>query len=468
MAQIVNVEYIGPEVRVATTAKAAVNKSYVFLLCVITALGGMLFGFDLVTISGAVRFLSSHFQLDALQTGWAVGCINLGCVVGSLLAGQLSDAWGRKKLLIACAVLFSITGVGTGWAGSFTWFVVFRLLSGVAVGAAALVCPMYTAEIAPAHLRGRMVSFYQLAITTGILLAYLSNYLLLDTGVDNWRWMFTAQSGPALLFLGGLLLVAESPRWLVRKGRIKEATGVLSRIGGVEYARAQVDVINGSFLHERKERFGDLFKKELGLILITGLAIAVFSQAVGQNSIFSYAPEIFSQAGMGEKSAFIQSFIIGVINFLFTFIAILFIDKAGRKTLLYAGSLLLFADAMVLAAAFYFHWGGVWTLVSVLVFIAVYSASIGPVTWVALSEIFPNRVRGHAMAACTFALWLVNFFSTSAFPVLKQHLGLPITFALHGSICLGYFFFVLKKVPETKGRTLEEIEGLLTKRSNDV
>jgi SP family arabinose:H+ symporter-like MFS transporter len=442
--------------------KADINKGYVFLVCTITALGGVLFGFDLVTISGAIQFLSSHFQLNDYEKGWAVGCINLGCIVGSLLAGWLSDKWGRKKLLIVCALLFAVTGFGTGWATSFNWYVFFRLLSGVAVGAAALICPMYSAEISPAHLRGRMVSFYQLAITVGILLAYVSNYLLLNIGSDNWRWMFTAQSVPAIFFLIGLFFVAESPRWLIRKNKVQEAEVILSKIGGSTYSNHQVNSITESFSHEVKERFADIFKKNFRVILFIGLAIAFFSQAVGQNSIFSYAPEIFKQAGMGEESAFMQSFIIGIINFLFTFIAISVIDKAGRKTLLRYGSILLFLDAMALAAAFYFHWGGVSTLVFVLMFIAIYSATIGPVTWVALSEIFPNRIRGNAMAACTFTLWLVNFFTTASFPVLKSQLGLPVTFIIHGAVCLGYFFFIQSKVPETKGKSLEEIEKILT------
>jgi MFS transporter, SP family, arabinose:H+ symporter len=448
--------------RDTSVAKADINKGYVFLICTITALGGVLFGFDLVTISGAIQFLSSHFELNDYEKGWAVGCINLGCIGGSLCAGWLSDRWGRKKLLILCAILFAITGIGTGWASSFNWFVSFRLLSGVAVGAAALICPMYTAEISPAHLRGRMVSFYQLAITIGILLAYVSNYLLLDMGSDNWRWMFTAQSVPAIFFFLGLLFVAESPRWLIRKGRLVEAGEILSRIGGSTYASQQVNAIVVSFSHEVKERVVDIFKRKFLVILFIGVSIAFFSQAVGQNSLFSYAPEIFKQAGMGQEVAFMQSFIIGIINFLFTFIAITVIDRAGRKVLLRFGSILLFLDAMALAGAFYFHWGGVSTLVFVLVFIAIYSATIGPVTWVALSEIFPNRIRGNAMAACTLVLWLANFFTTASFPVLKAQVGLPATFLLHGAICLVYFFFIQRNVPETKGKSLEEIERILT------
>ncbi|WP_126246176.1 sugar porter family MFS transporter [Chitinophaga rhizosphaerae] len=447
----------------ASTTPATVNNKYVYKVCAITALGGVMFGFDLVTISGAIQFLAPHFRLGDFEIGWAVGSINLGCIAGALLAGKLSDSWGRKKLLIVCAVLFAITGVGTGWAPDFKLFISFRLLSGVAVGAAALVCPMYTAEISPAHLRGRMVSFYQLAITLGILLAYLTNYFLLNSGPDNWRWMFTAQSVPAILFFAGLFLVAESPRWLVGKKRIAEARIVLSRIGGAEYARQQLLIISRSFKTEIKERVADLFDKGMRTILITGVFIAIFSQAVGQNSLFSYAPEIFRHAGMAEGSAFLQSLIIGVINLLFTFFAISMIDKVGRRTLLLVGTLSLFAIALALSTGFYFQWNGIWILIFVLLFIAVYSATIGPVTWVALSEIFPNRIRGNAMAACTFSLWLANFFSTSSFPVLKSHWGLPFTFVMHGIICLLYFLFVERKVPETKGKSLEDIERLLMK-----
>ncbi|TWF40362.1 SP family arabinose:H+ symporter-like MFS transporter [Chitinophaga polysaccharea] len=445
------------------TAVAEINKRYVFLVCAITALGGVLFGFDLVTISGAIQFVGNHFQLNDYEKGWAVGCINLGCIIGSILAGRLSDRWGRRKLLIFCAVLFIVTGVGTGFSVSFNMFVTVRILSGVAVGAAALVCPMYTAEISPAHLRGRMVSFYQLAITVGILLAYLSNYLLLNTGISNWRWMFTAQSVPALFFFIGLVAIAESPRWLIRKNRISEAQRILAKIGGVDYARQQVALIASSSSQALNERFMDILKKNVFPITSIGLVIAIFSQAVGQNSLFSYAPEIFKQAGMGVKTAFIQSFIIGIINFIFTFIAISLIDKAGRRSLLQFGSVLLLADALLLAAAFYFHWNGMWTLVFVLGFIAVYSSTIGPVTWVALSEIFPNRIRGNAMSAATLALWLTNFFTTASFPVLKMRVGLPGTFLIHGAICFIYFLFIQKRVPETKGKSLEEIEKILVK-----
>ncbi len=447
-----------------TSSKADINRRYVFLTSAIAALGGLLFGFDLVIISGTVPFFTPYFGLDEFQTGWAVGCINLGCCVGALLAGKASDVMGRKKLLLLCALLFAITGIGTGWATSFPLFVCFRLAGGVAVGAAALVCPVYIAELSPASLRGRMVSFYQLAITTGILLAYLSNYLLLNSGADNWRWMFTSQAVPSLLFFAGLFFVSESPRWLIRKRRNGEAESVLTKIGGAAYARSEGEAIRQSFASEVKEHVRDLFKKDVAFIIFLGATIAVFSQAGGQNSLFSYAPVIFDGAGLSKNTAFLQSVILGFINFIFTFVAIGTVDRYGRKKLLQYGSFLLCLDALAIAAAFYFGWGGVWVLCFVLGFIAIYASTLGPITWVALSEIFPNRVRGNAMALATLALWLANFFTTASFPVMKQHLGLPLTFVIHAGICLLYFFFVRSKVPETKGKSLEEIEKQLVKK----
>ena len=444
-------------------ANIVINRRYVYLISAIAALGGVLFGFDLVIISGTIPFFTRYFGLNELQTGWAVGCINLGAAIGALAGGKLSDTLGRKKLLMGCALLFALTGIGTGWAGSFPAFIAFRMLSGVAVGAAALVCPMYVAEISPASMRGRMVSFYQLSIVTGILLAYLSNYLLLNTGDNNWRWMFSSQSAPSLLFFVGLFLVAESPRWLIRKRRTAEALAVLGRIGGNEYAHAEASQIEASFSQETRESVGDLFRKDLWPIVFIGIVIAVFSQAVGQNSIFSYAPELFRQAGIAQDSAFLQSIIIGVINFIFTFIAISTIDKIGRRKLLQYGSALLCLDALALAAAFYWQLPGAWVLVFVLAFIAIYAATLGPVTWVALSEIFPNRIRGNALALATLMLWITNFFTTASFPVMKQAWGLPVTFGFHAVLCFVYFLFIQARIPETKGKSLEEIERELTR-----
>lgn len=437
------------------------RRGYLYLVCAIASLGGVLFGYDMVIISGAVPYFSQYYHLSEAGIGWAVGCINLGAALGALIAGRLTDGLGRKKLLLLCALLFAVTGIGTGWAANAGLFIVFRLLSGVAVGVAALVCPMYIAEVSPAGFRGRMVTFYQLAIVSGLLLAYLSDYLLLNSGVNNWRWMFTSQSIPALLFFSGLFLVAESPRWLCGKQQTARAVQILTRIGGTAYAERQVGIIQNSFRQEEKGHWKDMFHKKYRRILLVGVAIAVFSQADGQNSLFSYAPEIFRQAGMARDSAFMQSVILGLINFVCTFAAIGTIDRTGRRKLLLTGSALLCLDALALAAAFAFHLSSSWILGFVLGFIAIYAGTLGPVTWVALSELFPNKIRGSLMGLATLSLWIANFFTIASFPILKAHWGLPGTFGIHAAVCLAYFLFIYRKVPETKGKSLEEIEAAL-------
>lgn len=439
------------------------NPNYVYLISAIAALGGVLFGFDLVIISGTVPFFTKFFNLTEGLTGWAVGCINIGAALGAVASGKLSDALGRKRLLLICAFLFAFTGFATGWATNFTFFIGARILSGMAVGVAALVCPVYIAEIAPGPIRGRLVTFYQLAIVSGLLLAYLSNYLLLNTGINNWRWMFSSQSVPAVLFFFGLFFVPESPRWLIKKNRTGKAISILNRIGGNAYAVREIDAAKNSFHQQVKERIGNLFKPDVAKIVMIGVAVAVFSQADGQNSLFSYAPVIFKQAGMPDNTAFLQSVILGVVNFIFTFVAIRFIDKAGRRKLLLYGALLLCLDAAALSGCFYWGAPGYLILVFVLGFIAIYAATLGPVTWVLLSEIFPNRIRGYAMGLATLSLWMANFFTTASFPLLKKYFGLPVTFLIHAGICLIYFLFVKSKVPETKGRSLEEIEKQLIK-----
>lgn len=448
----------------STSQSFVYNRGYIYTISTIAALGGLLFGFDLAIISGAIHFFSEYFKLNEYDTGLAVGCINIGAALGALLSGKASDLLGRKKLLIICALLFAITGVGTGWALSFPMFITFRILSGVAIGSAALVCPMYIAEISPAPFRGRLVTFYQLAICLGILLAYLSNYLLLNTGINNWRWMFSSQSAPALLFFLGLLTVSESPRWLMGKNREAASIKVLEKIGGMAYAESEGRAIKDSFSNKPKESVYGLFRKDVSHIILIGVIIAIFSQIGGQNSILCYAPEIFKQAGMAQDSAFLQSIVLGIILMLFTFIAIATIDKTGRKNLLKYGALLLAIDAISLTAAFYFHAGSILVLVLVLGFIAIYSATLGPVTWVVLSEVFPNRIRGNAMSLATLALWIANFVTVSSFPVMKAHFGLGITFGIHGVICFIYFIYVSLKIPETKGRSLEEIEEILTRK----
>jgi len=275
--------------------------------------------------------------------------------------------------------------------------------------------------------------------------------------------MFSSQSVPAILFLLGMFFTDESPRWLIRKNRMQEGMSVLAKIGYSAYAESQAIIIRDSFSNEIKENWKDIFQKKYRKIIWIGLAIAIFSQADGQNSLFSYAPEIFKQAGLSSDSAFLQSIVLGLINFIFTFIAIATVDKTGRRNLLLTGSFLLCLDALALSASFGFHFPSYLILVFVLAFIAIYAATLGPVTWVTLSELFPNRIRGSAMSLTTLALWIANFLTTASFPVMKTHLGLSATFAIHAGICLIYFLIVWRKVPETKGTSLEDIEQLLVK-----
>lgn len=450
----------------STNTSEGFNKTYMAASCMVAALGGLLFGFDLVIISGAVPFFTTHFELNAVEQGWAVGCINLGCAIGALIGGRVSDLIGRRKSLILCALLFAVTGVGTGWAFSFESFIFFRLLSGVAVGAAALVAPMYISEISPSPWRGRLVSFYQLAIVTGLLLAYVSNYLLLNSGEDNWRWMFSSQAVPALLFFIGLFFVPESPRWLVGKNKEDAARAILKKVGGEQYAAEEVLIISKSFSQQTKEKLSDVFKPGIRGIIGIGIGIAVFSQVVGQNSVLSYAPEIFKQAGASIDSSFQQSILVGLIFFVFTFVAIATVDKAGRRKLLLWGSSLLALASLAIALCFHFNFmEGNWILVFILTFIGIYAATLGPVTWVLLSEMFPNRVRGNAMALATLALWLANFVTTASFPILKENYGLAVTFGIHALVCVIYLVFVFAKVPETKNKRLEEIEEELMRKA---
>ena len=432
------------------------NKPFIYLSSAVAGLGGLLFGFDIAIISGTIRFFSEYFLLTEMETGWAVGSISIGAGIGALISGKLSDYFGRKKLLLFSAFLFALTGLGTGWAPNFNTFIFCRILSGVAVGSAALVCPMYIAEISPSSIRGRLISFYQLSITLGVLIAYLTNYLLLDIGDNNWRWMFSSQSLPAMLFFLFLFFVPESPRWLIMKGKEYEAHRVITRSGN-EYAENEIRSIKKSFSIKENINLQLLLNLRMVKLLFIGIVVAFFSQTGGP--LISYAPEILGQVGMNEGSAFFQSTLIGLTLFLFTLIAIFTVDTLGRKKLLLFGALLLFIDTFLLALAIRFSIDPLFQLILILFFIAIYAASIGPVTWVLLSEIFPNQLRGFGMSVATLALWISNFILLSSFPVLKTQVGMSVTFAVYSSMFLFYFVYLLFFVPETKNKSLEEIQA---------
>jgi sugar porter (SP) family MFS transporter len=440
--------------------KNTFNKSFVYLSSAVAGLGGLLFGFDIAIISGTIRFFSEVFSLNDLETGWAVGSISIGAGIGAMISGKLSDIFGRRRILFVSSILFAVTGIGTGWAPNFYTFIFFRILSGISVGSVALVCPMYIAEISPALIRGRLISFYQLSITLGVLIAYLTNYLLLGTGENNWRWMFSSQALPALLFFVFLFFVPESPRWLVMVGQLNEAEKVLLQSGS-KFSSIEMSSIKDSFNAIEKVNFQSLFEKKMVRLIIAGIVVAFFSQTGGP--LISYAPEILGKEGMNEDSAFFQSILIGLTLFLFTLVSLFTVDSLGRKKLLLLGVFLLCMDTLLLSFAISYNMSPVLQLALIICFIAFYAATIGPVTWVLLSEIFPNQHRGLGMSVATLSLWLSNFLLLGSFPVLKSQMGMSFTFAIYSCMFLLYFIYLKIFIPETKNKSLEEIQAAFEK-----
>ena len=440
-------------------------------------MGGLLFGYDWVVIGGAKPFYEPFFGISnsaALQ-GWAMSCALTGCLAGAVLSGWLSDRFGRKRLLILAAGLFVAASIGTGAAGSFGIFIIFRILGGIGIGLASNLSPMYIAEISPGNVRGGFVSINQLTIVVGILAAQLINWriaqpvapgastadiLLSWNGQIGWRWMFYACTVPAALFFVLMWFVPDSPRWLAKSStNHPKVLKILTRIGGPDYAVSELRAI-GETLTTIPERRNFNFLKEPGVsrLLILGIILAVFQQWCGINVIFNYAQEIFANAGYSVSDTIFNIVITGSVNLAFTFIGMFTVDRLGRKALMLLGAGGLAGIFTVIGSMYFFHLQGLPLLIMVVVAIACYAMSLAPVTWVVLSEIFPNRMRGTAMSIATFALWTACFVLTYSFPLLNQLLKASGTFWLYGFICLLGFFFILKKLPETKGKSLEEIE----------
>ncbi len=460
------------------------NWVYLIGISLVSAMGGLLFGYDWVVIGGAKPFYEPYFEItdNAVLQGWAMSCALIGCLAGALLSGWLSDRFGRKKLLILAAVLFIVASLGTGSAGSYGTFVLFRIFGGVGIGLASNLSPMYIAEITPANVRGRFVSINQLTIVIGILAAQLINWKIAKpvpagatasdimtswNGLIGWRWMFYACAIPAGLFFILMWLVPESPRWLARGklNRIK-IYHILVKIGGHEYANYEMESMSET-LSSRTENLNFSFLKNPGIrrLLILGIVIAVFQQWCGINVIFNYAHEIFANAGYSVSDILFNIVITGSVNLVFTLVGMFTVDKLGRKVLMLFGAVGLAGIFAILGGMYYFHLQGLPLLIMVVLAIACYAMSLAPVTWVVLSEIFPNRVRGIAMSVATFALWAACFVLTYTFPLLNQLLKASGTFWLYGFICLLGFWFIFKKLPETKGKSLEEIEHeLITKK----
>lgn len=496
------------------------NLAYLWMISLVAALGGLLFGYDWVVIGGASKFYEAHFHLtDTAATvaadasfwlklkanalspvGWAQSCALLGCLLGAIVSGGLSDRFGRKPILIAAAANFVISSVGIAFAGTFTNFVLWRILGGVSIGLASNISPMYISEVAPAAKRGLLVAINQLTIVIGILAAQFINWWIaqpvpaelsamlealkplkgaahddaLNTylvtmaqtwnGTTGWRWMFAACAVPSIFFFITSLLVPESPRWLCKAGLHDRARRVLDRIGGPEYAAAEMAAIKGTLVHEDKHvRFHELFEKRVLAVLGLGIFLAVFQQWCGINVIFNYASEIFTQAGFDMNDALTSIVATGVVNLAFVFVALATVDRLGRRPLMLFGFAGLAVIYVGIGLCYQLKGGGTAVppylfLTLVLAAIAIYSMSLAPVVWVLISEIFPNRIRGTAMSIAVSFLWIACFILTYTFPILKSLLGVSVTFWIYAGICAFAFVVLLFRLPETKGKSLEQIE----------
>lgn len=440
------------------------NNVYLILITIAAALGGLLFGFDTAVISGAAPFIKSYFNLDNIMLGWAVSSLLVGCVCGVIASGKPSDVFGRKKTLLIAALLFFISAIGSALSEHLNIFIIFRFFGGIAVGTASMLAPMYISEISPAGKRGSLVSLNQLAIVIGILVAFFSNYLLSSTGGNNWRWMLAVMGLPALFFFMTLLFIPESPRWLIQKGKKKEAYNIMEKISGTELAKIELDEVERSVTSENKGSYREVFSKKISPLIWMGIVVAVFSQVTGINSIMYYAPMIFAKTGIGMNNALIQTIAIGAVNLIFTLVAIRYIDRFGRKPLLIIGSIGMAISLFIIAIAFYLHqFGGILILLFVLIYIASFAASLGPVTWVFVAEIYPNRLRSQAMSVAVVFLWAAVFVVSLLFPYMLNVLGGGTAFLIFGIMCLIYLVFLVAKVPETKGKSLEELEKILIK-----
>lgn len=513
---------------------------YVFYVSIIVALGGFLMGFDASVISGVVKFIEPEFNLTKIQLGWAVASLSLTATFAMITAGPLSDKFGRKVVLKMAAALFFVSAIASAFAPNFLMLVLARMIGGLGVGAALIIAPMYIAEIGPAKYRGRMVSLNQLNIVLGISVAFFTNYLILQAGDSdtqwvqslgieqwNWRWMLGIEAIPALLYFVCLSIVPESPRWLMMKGRVQEASIILKRALGEQNAEQEIQQINNNInLQQNKTKgaFLDLLKPSMRLVMIVGISIAILQQITGINAVFFYAPMIFEQTGLGTDASFMQAILVGITNVVFTLIAIALIDKIGRKSLLVMGVsgiiLCMFSLAYQFNAASYtltaqaintlsteidiqalhpiigttfssdlafksaitdilgtaqavqfestlmsaaIQMNGTVILLSILGFVACFAVSLGPVMWVLFSELFPNRIRGIAISFVGLINSGVSFLVQLVFPWELANLGATYTFAIYGGFAFIGLMIILKFLPETKGKSLEELEAILVK-----
>ncbi len=453
------------------------NFTYLLFLALVSAMGGFLFGYDWVVIGGAKPFYELYFEIDNLPSlqGWAMSSALVGCILGAVLSGFVADKYGRKIPLIFAAALFTLSAFGTGYTDSFTSFIIYRLIGGLGIGLASTLSPMYIAEIAPAKYRGQFVAINQLTIVIGILAAQIANYMIAEpipeilspagileswNGQLGWRYMFWAELIPAGVFFLLMFFVPKSPRFLVKINEDTKAQNVLEKIGGLEYAKHELCNIQQTLKESRTKKinFSDFNNPRIKPIMIIGVVLAVFQQWCGINIIFNYAEEIFTAAGYSVGDMLFNIVITGSVNLVFTFVAMRTVDSWGRRKLMLLGSIGLAVVYAILGGAYYFQFTGWPVLLLVIIAIGIYAMSLAPITWVVLSEIFPNRLRGLAMSIATFSLWVASFILTFTFPILNNALGASGTFWVYSGICVLGFLFIQKKLPETKGKSLEEIE----------
>jgi sugar porter (SP) family MFS transporter len=437
------------------------NTSYIIGISFISALGGYLFGFDFAVISGALPFLQKQFELNAYWEGFATGSLALGAIIGCLVAGTVSDKYGRKPGLLVAAAIFAVSSLGMAFSPSRDVFIAARFCAGIGVGMASMLSPMYIAEVSPAHLRGRMVAINQLTIVIGILITNLVNYTLRNNGEDAWRWMFGLGFIPSALFFIGALWLPESPRWLVKAKKDMMAKLVLNKIGDANFARQSLQDIEHSFKGIAKTNYSDVFKKGVLPAVLVGIGLAVFQQLCGINTVFNYAPKIFESIGASQDDQLLQTVFIGGVNLVFTILAMMLVDKLGRKPLMLIGAGGLTVLYIIVVQMLGAHSANVsWFL---LASIGIYAMSLAPVTWVLISEIFPNKVRGEATSIAVLSLWAAYFVLVFTFPILFEKLQ-DKSFYIYSGVCFLGFFFVWLKVRETKGKTLEELENVMNKR----
>lgn len=465
-----------------------VNTGYMIFLAVVSAIGGILFGYDTAVISGTIGIVTQQFSLDTMQQGWYVGCALIGSIAGASFAGMTSDAIGRKKTMLIAAVFFCICAIGCAESTSLAHLVAFRIIGGVGVGFVSIVSPIYISEISVAEKRGTLVSLYQLAVTIGFLIAYLVNYAILDISQtrefqsgflnrmlvdDYWRGMLGSGAVPAVLFLAIIFFIPESPKWLITKGRGSMARTVLGRIyPDAARLESEYEITKSSLNDEVKSEWKELLQPWILKAVLIGSAIAILGQFMGVNAVLYYGPEIFAKAGIAGGDALFSQVLVGIVNMVTTVIALLIIDKVGRKQLVYWGVSGMIVSLVMIGIYFAFGerigLGNGFMLAFFLFYVFCCAISISAVVFVLLSEMYPNSVRGRAMSVSGFALWVGTYLIGQLTPWLLENLTPAGTFFLFAGMCIPYILIMWKAVPETTGKTLEEIEGYWKRKRKNI